>query len=70
MPSGGRGCAPPKSAQRVVSHYRIDYNKQRQHGHADSLQGKRCPLTPDGKPKSSASGKPFKITPCGFVCPH
>lgn len=25
MPSGGRGCAPPKSAQWVVSHYRIDY---------------------------------------------
>lgn len=25
MPSGGRGCAPPKSAQLVVSYYRIDY---------------------------------------------
>lgn len=25
MPSGGRGCAPPKSAQWVVFHYRIDY---------------------------------------------
>ena len=25
MPSGGRGSAPPKSAQWLVSHYRIDY---------------------------------------------
>lgn len=25
MPSGGRGFAPPKSAQWVVSYYRIDY---------------------------------------------
>lgn len=25
MPSGGRGCAPPKSAQWVVSHYQIGF---------------------------------------------
>lgn len=26
MPSGGRGFAPPKSAQWVVSHYQIGFN--------------------------------------------
>lgn len=44
MPSGGRGCAPPKSAQWVVSHYQIGLdNKQRQQETADSLQGCAAP---------------------------
>lgn len=57
MPSGGRGYAPPKSAQWLVSHYRIiTSNASRRL--LTACKG-RCPLTPDGKPKSSASGKPW-----------
>lgn len=46
MPSGGRGSAPPKSAQWLVSHYRIiTSNASRRL--LTACRG-RCPLTPDG----------------------
>ena len=63
MPSGGRGFAPPKSAQWVVSHYRIITSNASVYT-LTACRGLR-PLTPDGskQPKYPAcAGAPQNYT--------
>ena len=65
MPSGGRGSAPPKSAQWVVSHYRIDYNTLRVWKYAPDLQRHAYKRT--GLPPAGAAVGVSHVVVCVFV---